>query len=117
MPAVAVILGSAFDAASLGVQLSSRRFETPWGPYALLATSGKPEAFVVFRHGSPHTLLPNQIPYRAMAWALREGGVGALLITSSVGVMDEKVPLYRPLPVADLYAGESPARWLRLHTL
>jgi 5'-methylthioadenosine phosphorylase len=107
MPGVAVILGSAFDASSLGIALAPERFETPWGPFTLHRAPSLGDPVVVFRHGSPHTLLPNQIPYRAMAWALREAGVGALLVTSSVGVMDAQVPLYRPLPVSDLLMPEN----------
>ena len=65
-------------------------------------TAGGRPAYVSFRHGAPHRLLPNQIPYRAQAWALREVGCGALLVTSSVGVLDPALPLYRPLLVGDL---------------
>lgn len=107
MPVVAVILGSAFDASTLGLTLAPERFETPWGPYSLLRAPQFRDAVLVFRHGSPHALLPNQIPYRAMVWALRLAGVESLLVTSSVGVMDPGVPLYRPLPVADLLMPEN----------
>ena len=59
-------------------------------------------AFVLFRHGLPHRHLPNQIPYRANALALRAVGCRALVVTSSVGVLDRGVPLSTPLLAGDL---------------
>lgn len=102
--AVAVILGSAFgDGGPPGVKLVAETVATPFGPAVLHRVTGGPRpAFVLFRHGSPHTFLPPQIPYRAHAWALREVGVRSLLVTSSVGVLDAAAPLNRLLPVGDL---------------
>ena len=57
---------------------------------------------VLFRHGHPHHLLPHQIPWRAHAAALQALDVRALLLTSSVGVLDRSVPLYVPHLAADL---------------
>ena len=57
---------------------------------------------VVYRHGVPHQMLPHQVPYRRMARWLKAEGCEALLVTSSVGVMDADIPLYRPLVVDDL---------------
>jgi 5'-methylthioadenosine phosphorylase len=102
--AVAVILGSAFGAETLGgLTLERRDVTTPWGPQTLyrVARMERP-AYVLFRHGSPHRLLPNQINYRAQAAALRTVGCGALLVTSSVGVLDPALPLFRLLLVDDL---------------
>lgn len=103
---VAAILGSAFHADALGaVRLDPVEVATPWGPWTLhRAENG---ALVSFRHGHPHRLLPNQIPYRAQAWALREAGAEALLVTSSVGVLRREIPLYRPLLVGDLLYPEN----------
>jgi 5'-methylthioadenosine phosphorylase len=75
--------------------------ETPYGD-STLHQVGDAGAWVLFRHGFPHRLLPNQNSYRANAWALNHVGVGSLLITSSVGVMDPSVPLYMPLVLDDL---------------
>lgn len=101
---VAVILGSAF-AGSLpeALDLEPREIDTRWGEQILyeVADAERP-AYVLFRHGLPHRLLPNQINYRAQAAALRAVDCGALLVTSSVGVLDADVPLYRPLLVDDL---------------
>lgn len=96
-----VVLGSAFSEPVLGdTELRPRLVSTPWGPTAVY---GHPRrGHVVFRHGVPHTWLPNQVPWRAQAWALREVGCRALLLTSSVGVLDGALPLYQPLLLSDL---------------
>ena len=57
---------------------------------------------MLFRHGRPHRLLPHQVPYRAHAWALDYVGCHALLVTSSVGVLDPEVPLFQPHLLSDL---------------
>ena len=102
--AVAVIVGSAFPAeAPGGLELKREPIPTPWGPVDLHRIDGEERAaYLLFRHGLPHRLLPNQIPYRAHAWAVRAAGCGALLVTSSVGVLDAQVPLFEPLLVGDL---------------
>ena len=104
MSAVAAILGSAFSDALPGtLNLEPETIETAWGSQALhRVTDADRPAYVLFRHDLPHRLLPNQIDYRAQAAALREVGCEALLVTSSVGVLDADVPLYRPLLVEDL---------------
>ena len=101
---VAAILGSAFAESLPGeLDLTPEEVETDWGTQTLYRVDG-PErpAYVLFRHGLPHRLLPNQINYRAQAAALKAVGCEALLVTSSVGVLDAEVPLYRPLLVDDL---------------
>jgi purine nucleoside phosphorylase len=102
--AVAAILGSAFqDALPEQVNLRPVEVETAWGRQMLhRVTDADRPAYVLFRHGVPHRLLPNQINYRAQAAALKEVDCGALLVTSSVGVLDADVPIYRPLLVEDL---------------
>ncbi len=95
---VAVILGSAFDGLP-GLGAAPVVHPTPYGEAELWPCRG---GHVVFRHGRPHRWLPHQVPYRAHAWALREAGCGALLVTSSAGVLAEDVPLFEPLLVSDL---------------
>lgn len=100
---VGVILGSSFSsgfAAELG--LTEETVNTPEGPVTLHRTARGRAAYCLFRHGLPHRLLPNHIAWRANAWALKQVGVGGLLVTSSVGVLDATVPLYAPLLVGDL---------------
>jgi purine nucleoside phosphorylase len=100
---VAAILGSAFARQPDGLELEPIEVDTPWGRQTVhsVRNIGRP-AYIIFRHGLPHRLLPNQIPYRAQAWALRVLGCRALLATSSVGVLRAELPLYRPLLVGDI---------------
>lgn len=100
MPA-AVIVGSAFrDPNALG-PIEPLDVLTPAGSvrlYRHLDTDG----LLLFRHGLPHRWLPHQVPYRAHALALQALGCHALLVTSSVGVLDPQLPLYQPHLLADL---------------
>ena len=104
MKSVAAILGSAFFQESItGYELSEQWVDTPFGEQLLYKVEGLPRpAYLIFRHGLPHSLLPNQVNYRAQAAALQQVGCGALLVTSSVGVMDLDLPLYQPMLVDDL---------------
>ena len=106
---VAVILGSAFDRAALkGCPLEPAPVSTPFGEVILHKVPGRKDgAYVLFRHGVPHRYLPNQIPFRAHAAALEAVRCRALLVTSSVGVLDPGLPLYEPLPVGDLLMPEN----------
>jgi len=109
MPAVAAILGSAFaDSVPDDWALTPETVATDWGEQTLHRVDGTERpAYVLFRHGRPHRRLPNQIPYRAQAAALEQVGGEALLVTSSVGVLDADVPLYRSLLVEDLLMPEN----------
>lgn len=103
---VAVILGSAFAEGAASFSAEPQEVQTRFGRQLLYRVeseknNGHP-AYLLFRHGVPHRLLPNQIDYRAQAAALRAVGCGALLVTSSVGVLDADLPLYRPLLLGDL---------------
>lgn len=102
MTTVAAILGSAFgilDDSQL--RLERQVVGTPFGEQEIHAVANQ-SAYVIFRHGLPHRLLPHEINYRAQAWALRQLGCAGLLVTSSVGVLDATLPLYQPLLVGDL---------------
>jgi len=113
MPSVAVILGSAFqDSLPATLNLIPKTLETPWGSQELFElpaekTESGEAAYLLFRHGVPHRLLPNQINYRAQAMALKQTGCGALLVTSSVGVMDPELPLFQPMLLSDLLMPEN----------
>ncbi|MDX1672987.1 MAG: hypothetical protein R3211_11655 [Balneolaceae bacterium] len=104
MSTVAVILGSAYlKEMPEELSLSVERYNTPWGDQILHRVKGiDREAYILFRHGLPHRLLPNQINYRAQAHALKLAGCKALLVTSSVGVLDTEIPLFQPLLVNDI---------------
>ena len=101
----AVILGSAFSHGArpdpaLG-ELVADTIRTSWGPVPLFRHR-QTDGVVLFRHGLPHRLLPHQIPWRAQAAALRALDVRALLLTSSVGVLVDDLPLYEPHLAGDL---------------
>lgn len=102
-----VILGSAYDRAELGgVALREERVSTRLGEVVLHREPAS-GGVVLFRHAVPHRYLPHQIPYRAHALALEAAGVRALLVTSSVGLLDPDLPLHRPLLVCDLLMPEN----------
>ncbi len=95
---VAAILGSAFhDAGLLGEPM---HVDTPFGATRVHRVGG--DRLVLYRHGLPHRLLPHQLNWRASAYALHALGVRALVVTSSVGVLDREVPLFEPLLVRDV---------------
>ncbi|MCB0558138.1 MAG: 5'-methylthioadenosine phosphorylase [Lewinellaceae bacterium] len=104
MKSIAIILGSAFSTDYLKeYQISKEVISTPYGDQELYKVIGPARpAYLLFRHGLPHSLLPNQINYRAQAAALKQVDCGALLATSSVGVMDKDLPLFQPMLVDDL---------------
>jgi 5'-methylthioadenosine phosphorylase len=107
---VAVILGSAFDLRipeRLGME--RRSLDTPFGPQEFFEgrTEGGERAIVIHRHGFPHRLLPHRVNFRAQIWALRARGCGALVLNSSVGVLDAEVPTLVPLLATDLLMPEN----------
>jgi 5'-methylthioadenosine phosphorylase len=109
MKSVAAIVGSAFSHPDdLGLEWEAVEVDTAFGPFELCRVfEGDRAAYLVLRHGCPHRWLPHQIPYRAQALALRNLGVGSLLVTSSVGVLDPDLPLFQPLLVADLVTADN----------
>lgn len=107
---VATILGSAFEGSfAESLDLSPIEITSEYGAVTLYKTEKRADrpAYVLFRHGLPHRLLPNQINYMAQAAALKQVNCSALLINSSVGVMDASLPLYKPMLVTDLMMPEN----------
>lgn len=102
---IALVLGSAFEGEFANkLDLTPRIFSTDYGLVTLHQANIRSDrpVYLLFRHGLPHKLLPNQINYRAQAAALKSINCGALLINSSVGVLDPDLPLYKPMLVTDL---------------
>jgi len=99
--AACAILGSAFATPEMLAGTTPHIVETARGPVTLHRDDAS-GGFLLFRHAVPHRLLPNQIPFRAHALALRAVGCHALLVTSSVGVLDATVPLFSPHLLGDL---------------
>jgi len=107
---LAVILGSAFEKSiPEALDMQSVEIATDWGNQKLFKTTvtDNLDVYAIIRHGVPHHLLPNQINYRAQAAALRKVNCGALLINSSVGVLDPDLPLYKPMLLTDLMMPEN----------
>ncbi|HKL14289.1 MAG TPA: hypothetical protein VJ915_01570 [Balneolaceae bacterium] len=107
---IGLILGSAFEGSFAGeLNLTPHEIHTEYGTVTLHQTALRSDrnAYVLFRHGLPHRLLPHQINYRAQALALKSVNCGALLINSSVGVMDAGLPIYKPMLVTDLMMPEN----------
>ena len=104
MKPVAVILGSAFqDSMPKEFDLKPIEIRTQWGRQSLFRVCNQRNpAYIIFRHGFPHQLLPNQINYRGQARALKEIDCGALMVTSSVGLLDSGLPLFKPILLSDL---------------
>jgi 5'-methylthioadenosine phosphorylase len=97
----AAILGSAF-ADHPGLEgLEPRTVQTRAGA-AVVHRDPETGGWVLFRHGLPHRYLPHQVPWRAHALALQQLGVHALLVTSSVGLLDSEVPPFVPHLVGEL---------------
>lgn len=101
----AVILGSAFtDKINDVFQLKPQCVKTRWGSQTLYfgKNSNNDNVLVLYRHGLPHKYLPNQINYRAMIDSLKINGCTSLLVTSSVGVINNNLPLFKPLLLTDI---------------
>lgn len=110
MQSLAVILGSAFKKSIPEyLEMQTVEVDTPWGNQTLYkkTISQDREVYALVRHGVPHHLLPNQINYRAQAFALKQVNCGALVINSSVGVLDLDLPLYKPMLLTDLIMPEN----------
>ena len=101
---MAVILGSAFqDSIPRALELEKIEIQTEWGNQTLFqAKNCRRPAYLLFRHGLPHQMLPNQVNYRAQTRALKQMDCGALMVTSSVGVLDPDLPLFKPMLLTDL---------------
>ena len=104
MKSVAVLLGHAFDAGTLGGgKLEPVEVETKWGTQEVYRFERKDRpAYVVFRHGLHDHLLPHQVSLRSQIDALKKLDCGALLVSSAVEVLDLQIPLHRPMLLSDL---------------
>ncbi len=99
------ILGSSYNETYVDRwELELEVVSTPFGDVELYRVHAIKErvVYVLFRHGITHAYLPNQIPYRAHIKALSMVGCKSLVVTSSVGVLDRKVPLNTLLWVEDI---------------
>lgn len=103
----AAIVGSSFIG-NVGQNFAKIVIDTPFGSQTVYETENETNrGYLVFRHGLPHRLLPNQINYKAMIWAIKKLGCTSLLSTSSVGVLCAEIPLFKPLLLDDLLMFEN----------
>ncbi len=104
MTTLGLITGSGFYELDTELAAESFGFKTPWGDLELQrALVGEHTVIAVPRHGRRHERLSHQVRHRANLWALHELGVGAVVGTSVVGVLDPAVPLATPILFDDLY--------------
>jgi purine nucleoside phosphorylase len=99
----AVILGSSFSKTPLSIEHTPLDVDTSWGRVRLYQVQMNAHtAYLIYRHGIPHSCLPHQINFRGYIEALKLYGCTSLLLTSSVGVLRAEIPLYTPLLAHDL---------------
>lgn len=68
---------------------------TPFGPASgpiVLNTIGSKQVGFLARHGSPHTIPPDKINYRANIWALKNQGFKLLVGVNAVGGIHKDLP-------------------------
>lgn len=70
------------------------RLETPFGTPSddfIVGRRDRKEVVFIPRHGRHHTILPNQINYRANIWGLKRLGVTHVITISAVGSFREEI--------------------------
>ena len=103
-----LVVGHSLPAALSDLQLAPFEVPTPFGHVELhRGTVGGTALYVLYRHGVETSSLAHELNYRANIWALRTAGCSALLLLSSVGIVDEELPLNEPLVIDDLLMFES----------
>lgn len=84
----AIIGGTGFNQPHLFKPCETRAIKTPFGSPSAEIQLGtlfeKPIAFLA-RHGSPHTLPPHKVNYRANLWALNALGIRRIVGIAAVG--------------------------------
>jgi len=81
---------------------STKQLETPFGspsaPYSIGSINGK-EVIFLARHGSPHTIPPHKINYRANIWGLKQLGVTQIIAVAAVGgISSNMAPAHIAIP-------------------
>jgi 5'-methylthioadenosine phosphorylase len=92
---VGIVGGTGFYALAGVEDAEELRLETPFGPpsspIVVGTLAGRRVAFLA-RHGTKHSLLPTEIPYRANVYALKQLGVRQVIAVSAVGSLRESLP-------------------------
>ncbi len=99
---IGVVGGSGLYRMDALKDMREHHLDTPYGKPSDPLISGTIEGIpVVFlaRHGQGHRLIPNEVPYRANIYALKQMGVKYLLSFSAVGSLcEEMAPLDLVIP-------------------
>ena len=96
---LAVIGGSGFSSMAGLTNVERWEANTPFGAPSDAITIGSlpgaegAEIRVAFlpRHGAGHSLLPQEVPFRANVWALKALGVEGIVAVSAVGSLQEEI--------------------------
>lgn len=100
---IVAIIGSNYQQPAIaGITLEKKTITTSQAEVNVYRLPGKNDAYVIFRHGLPYQYLPHQIPYELHAEVLHALNCHALLLTSSVGVLNSELPLFTPMLAHDL---------------
>lgn len=94
MTKLAIIGGSGLTGLT-GLEINRvEKCDTPYGePSAKLILGKYVDKEIIFlpRHGSPHSIPPHKINYRANLWALKEKGIDTIIAVNAVGGIFENL--------------------------
>jgi 5'-methylthioadenosine phosphorylase/5'-methylthioinosine phosphorylase len=102
MTKLAIIGGTGLTQPSDLTIIKRDNLTTPYGlPSADFITGTLNQKEVVFlaRHGSPHSIAPHKINYRANIWGLKQLGVERIIAVAAVGgITEEMLPAHIVIP-------------------
>ncbi|MCK5477636.1 MAG: S-methyl-5'-thioadenosine phosphorylase, partial [Methylococcales bacterium] len=88
MSKIAIIGGTGLNQINGLKTTTTQQLETPFGnpsaAYVHGNINGK-EIIFLARHGTPHSIAPHKINYRANIWGLKELGVSEIIAVAAVG--------------------------------
>lgn len=88
MRTIAIIGGSRLTQLESINIIEQKQYLTPYGPPSSACTLGEfygQKIIFLARHGSPHTIAPHKINYRANLWALKQAGATQIIAVAAVG--------------------------------
>jgi 5'-methylthioadenosine phosphorylase/5'-methylthioinosine phosphorylase len=102
MTKLAIIGGTGLTQLSDLTLIKRDQLMTPYGvPSADFITGDLDQKEVIFlaRHGSPHTIAPHKINYRANIWGLKHLGVEQIIAVAAVGgITEAMIPAHIAIP-------------------
>jgi len=91
---IGIIGGSGMDDPELLQEREEVRMQTPFGRPSDRLVCGKIEGVAVVilgRHGSGHTIMPGNVPYRANVFAMKALGCTHLVVSTACGILREGI--------------------------